>query len=141
MQILPGGLCCSVPIVDACACALEPVHLNTHAPYTLFAILLCVLHTALLYTQAADDMVWGCAVLMGQACIYWDMEHYSKVQTILQQSTDFCSEHEAWKLNCAHTFFMQGGNFPPPASPAAALSRVRSWWSLDACLQNLPEPS
>lgn len=46
---------------------------------------------------------------MGQACIYWDMEHYSKVQTILQQSTDFCSEHEAWKLNCAHTFFMQGG--------------------------------
>lgn len=49
------------------------------------------------------------AVLMGQARIYWDMEHYSKVQTILQQSTDFCSEHEAWKLNCAHTFFMQGG--------------------------------
>lgn len=50
-----------------------------------------------------------CAVLMGQACIYWDMEHYSKVQTILQQSTDFCSEHKAWKLNCAHTLFMQGG--------------------------------
>ena len=49
------------------------------------------------------------AVLMGQARIYWDMEHYSKVQAILQQSTDFCSEHEAWKLNSAHTFFMQGG--------------------------------
>ncbi len=46
---------------------------------------------------------------MGQARIYWDMEHYSKVQAILQQSTDFCSEHEAWKLNSAHTFFMQGG--------------------------------
>ena len=49
------------------------------------------------------------AVLMGQARIYWDMEHYSKVQAILQQSIDFCSEHEAWKLNSAHTFFMQGG--------------------------------
>ena len=53
--------------------------------------------------------VLTCAVLMGQARIYWDTEHYSKVQAILQQSTDFCSEHEAWKLNSAHTFFMQGG--------------------------------
>ena len=49
------------------------------------------------------------AVLMGQAQIYWDMEQYSKVQSILQQSADFCSEHEAWKLNSAHAHFMQGG--------------------------------
>lgn len=48
-------------------------------------------------------------VLMGQAQIYWDMEQYSKVQSILQQSADFCSEHEAWKLNSAHAHFMQGG--------------------------------
>ena len=54
------------------------------------------------------SLLWR-AVLMGQARIYWDMEHYSKVQAILQQSTDFCSEHESWKLNSAHTFFMQGG--------------------------------
>ena len=46
---------------------------------------------------------------MGQAQIYWDMEQYSKVQSILQQSADFCSEHEAWKLNSAHAHFMQGG--------------------------------
>ena len=46
---------------------------------------------------------------MGQAQIYWDMEQYSKVQSILQQSADFCSEHEAWKLNTAHAYFMQGG--------------------------------
>ena len=60
--------------------------------------------------------IW-CAVLMGQARIYWDMEHYSKVHAILQQSADFCSEHEAWKLNSAHTLFMQGGwmiNVPMP---------------------------
>ena len=58
---------------------------------------------------------------MGQARIYWDMEHYSKVQAILQQSTDFCSEHEAWKLNSAHTFFMQGGmvGFDLPACVSA----------------------
>ncbi|DBA87125.1 TPA: hypothetical protein ACH3X2_005245 [Trebouxia sp. C0005] len=57
------------------------------------------------YEEALEAYI---PVLMGQARIYWDMEHYSKVQAILQQSTDFCSEHEAWKLNSAHTFFMQG---------------------------------
>ena len=58
-----------------------------------------------LWSQA---LMWH-AVLMGQAQIYWDMEQYSKVQSILQQSADFCSEHEAWKLNSGHAHFMQGG--------------------------------
>lgn len=67
-------------------------------------------HACQAYSVAASGLsLLLCAVLMGQARIYWDMEHYSKVQAILQQSTDFCSEHEAWKLNSAHTFFMQGG--------------------------------
>ncbi|KAL3133916.1 hypothetical protein ABBQ32_008370 [Trebouxia sp. C0010 RCD-2024] len=62
-------------------------------------------HAVIAYEEALEAYI---PVLMGQARIYWNMEHYSRVQTILQQSTDFCSEHEAWKLNCAHTFFMQG---------------------------------
>ncbi len=41
------------------------------------------------------------------ASIYWDMEHYSAVEKIFRQSAEFCSEHEVWKLNVAHTFFMQ----------------------------------
>ena len=56
----------------------------------------------------SQALMWH-AVLMGQAQIYWDMEQYSKVQSILQQSADFCSEHEAWKLNSGHAHFMQGG--------------------------------
>mmetsp|Transcript_60002 Transcript_60002/g.135303 ORF Transcript_60002/g.135303 Transcript_60002/m.135303 type:complete len:647 (-) Transcript_60002:151-2091(-) len=46
-------------------------------------------------------------VLMGQAKIYWDMEHYSMVERIFRQSAEFCSEDESWKLNVAHIFFMQ----------------------------------
>eukprot|EP00927_Polykrikos_kofoidii_P049448 TRINITY_DN4349_c0_g2_i1.p1 TRINITY_DN4349_c0_g2~~TRINITY_DN4349_c0_g2_i1.p1 ORF type:complete len:673 (-),score=150.23 TRINITY_DN4349_c0_g2_i1:73-1854(-) len=46
-------------------------------------------------------------VLMGQAKIYWDMEHYSMVEKIFRQSAEFCSEDESWKLNVAHIFFMQ----------------------------------
>jgi len=46
-------------------------------------------------------------VLMGQAKVYWDMEHYSMVEKIFRQSAEFCSEDESWKLNVAHIFFMQ----------------------------------
>eukprot|EP00929_Paragymnodinium_shiwhaense_P065772 TRINITY_DN3294_c0_g2_i1.p1 TRINITY_DN3294_c0_g2~~TRINITY_DN3294_c0_g2_i1.p1 ORF type:complete len:648 (-),score=171.01 TRINITY_DN3294_c0_g2_i1:180-2123(-) len=46
-------------------------------------------------------------VLMGQAKIYWEMEHYSMVEKIFRQSAEFCSEDESWKLNVAHIFFMQ----------------------------------
>merc|ERR1719156_365538 len=46
-------------------------------------------------------------VLMGQAKIYWDMEHYFMVEKIFRQSAEFCSEDESWKLNVAHIFFMQ----------------------------------
>lgn len=46
-------------------------------------------------------------VLMGQAKIYWDMEHYAMVERIFKRSAEFCSEHDAWKLNVAHVFFMQ----------------------------------
>jgi len=47
-------------------------------------------------------------VLMAQARIYWDREHYEMVETIFKQSNEFCSEHDAWKLNFSHVYFMQG---------------------------------
>lgn len=49
-------------------------------------------------------------VLMGMAKIYWDKENYPMVEKIFRQSAEFCSEHEAWKLNVAHVFFMQFGD-------------------------------
>lgn len=46
-------------------------------------------------------------VLMGQARIYWDMGNYSQVEVLFRQAGEFCSEHDTWKLNVGHMFFMQ----------------------------------
>jgi tetratricopeptide repeat protein 30 len=46
-------------------------------------------------------------VLMAMARIYWDRENYPAVEKLFRQSAEFCSEHEVWKLNVAHVFFMQ----------------------------------
>ncbi|KAF0983617.1 hypothetical protein FDP41_010682 [Naegleria fowleri] len=50
-------------------------------------------------------------VLMAMAKIYWDIENYPKVEQILLQSAEFCSEHDVWKLNMANTYFMQANKF------------------------------
>jgi tetratricopeptide repeat protein 30 len=50
-------------------------------------------------------------VLMAQAKIYWDIENYAMVEKIFKQSAEFCSEHDTWKLNVAHIFFMQETKF------------------------------
>lgn len=46
-----------------------------------------------------------------QAKIYWDMQNYNQVEKIFRQSAEFCSEHDTWKLNVAHVFFMQDQKF------------------------------
>merc|ERR1719263_2557105 len=45
------------------------------------------------------------------ARIYWDRENYPMVERLFRQSAEFCSEHETWKLNVAHVFFMQENRF------------------------------
>jgi len=47
-------------------------------------------------------------VLMAQANIYWERGNYAQVEKIFRQTAEFCSEHESWKLNVAHVFFLQG---------------------------------
>ena len=43
---------------------------------------------------------------MAQARIYWERENYPMVEKLFFQSAEFCSEHEVWKLNVAHVFFI-----------------------------------
>ena len=45
-------------------------------------------------------------VLMFQAKIYWDKENYSVVEKLFRKSAEFCADHETWKLNVAHVFFV-----------------------------------
>ncbi|KAJ9447290.1 Tetratricopeptide repeat protein 30-like protein [Diplonema papillatum] len=60
------------------------------------------------YDEALEAYI---PVLMAQAKIYWDIENYPYVERIFRQSAEFCSEHECWKLNVAHVFFMQETKF------------------------------
>uniref|UniRef100_A0A914VNJ5 Tetratricopeptide repeat protein 30 n=1 Tax=Plectus sambesii TaxID=2011161 RepID=A0A914VNJ5_9BILA len=54
-------------------------------------------------------------VLMGQAKIYWDLTEYGQVEKIFRKSVEFSSEHDMWKLNVAHTLFMQESKFKEAA--------------------------
>eukprot|EP01064_Diplonema_japonicum_P029697 TRINITY_DN4868_c1_g2_i1.p1 TRINITY_DN4868_c1_g2~~TRINITY_DN4868_c1_g2_i1.p1 ORF type:complete len:674 (+),score=152.41 TRINITY_DN4868_c1_g2_i1:54-2075(+) len=60
------------------------------------------------YDEALEAYI---PVLMAQAKIYWNIENYQYVERIFRQSAEFCSEHEVWKLNVAHVFFMQETKF------------------------------
>jgi tetratricopeptide repeat protein 30 len=46
-------------------------------------------------------------ILMAQATIYWDKQNYDVVEKIFRRSIEFCNDQDAWKLNVAHTLFMQ----------------------------------
>lgn len=48
---------------------------------------------------------------MSQAKIYWDKENYAAVEKLFRQSAEFCADHEVWKLNLAHVFFVLGDKY------------------------------
>eukprot|EP01013_Petalomonas_cantuscygni_P008265 TRINITY_DN20981_c0_g1_i1.p1 TRINITY_DN20981_c0_g1~~TRINITY_DN20981_c0_g1_i1.p1 ORF type:complete len:670 (-),score=171.60 TRINITY_DN20981_c0_g1_i1:1921-3930(-) len=50
-------------------------------------------------------------VLMAQAEIYWNVDHYQKVEQIFRQSAEFASDDKTWQLNLGHVFFVQDGKF------------------------------
>jgi tetratricopeptide repeat protein 30 len=54
-------------------------------------------------------------VIMAQAKIYWDTADYPQVERVFRKSVEFCSEHETWRLNVAHTLFMQETKFKEAA--------------------------
>merc|ERR1719409_2522511 len=60
------------------------------------------------YDEALETYI---PVLMAMAKIYWEIKNYAMVEKIFRQSAEFCSEHDVWKLNVAHVFFMQETKF------------------------------
>ena len=46
-------------------------------------------------------------ILMNQAKIFWDLENYQLVELLLLKYADYCADNREWKLNLAHTYFMQ----------------------------------
>lgn len=60
------------------------------------------------YDEAQEEYM---PVLMAQAKIYWDIDNYPFVERLFRQAAEFTSEHEGFKLNVAHSFFMQQDRF------------------------------
>ena len=48
---------------------------------------------------------------MNQAKIFWDRENYVQVEKLFRQSAELCGEADVWRLNVAHTLFMQENKF------------------------------
>ena len=60
------------------------------------------------YDTALDQYI---PVLMMQAKAHWDKGNYAQVEKIFRVSAEYASEHETWKLNVAHVYFMQDNKF------------------------------
>ncbi|KAI6223245.1 Tetratricopeptide repeat protein 30 [Aphelenchoides besseyi] len=76
---------------------------NPFPPET-FANLLLLYCKYEYYDLAADVYL---PVLMGQAKIVWDREDYNQVENLFRRSSEYCASDEVWRLNLAHTLFMQ----------------------------------
>ncbi|KAI6227564.1 Tetratricopeptide repeat protein 30 [Aphelenchoides fujianensis] len=50
-------------------------------------------------------------VLMGQAKILWERADYDQVEGLFRRSAELCAGDEGWRLNLAHTLFMQARRF------------------------------
>ena len=50
-------------------------------------------------------------IVMTQCKIYWDRHNYEQVEKILRMNGEFVSEHDTYKLNVAHTLFMQESKY------------------------------
>ena len=50
-------------------------------------------------------------IVMTQCKIYWDLHNYEQVEKILKMNGEFLSEHDTYKLNVAHTLFMQENKY------------------------------
>ncbi|RYH30050.1 hypothetical protein EON65_06410 [archaeon] len=86
----------------------HPIYLihNFTIPYAFSS--LGIKNSLKLYDEELERYI---PVLMAQARIYWERENYFLVEKLFFQSAEFCSEHEVWKLNVAHVFFMQETKF------------------------------
>jgi tetratricopeptide repeat protein 30 len=65
-----------------------------------------------------------CAVLMSLAQLHWEAGAYGRVQEVLHQSAEFCSDHPAWRLNLAHALVAQEGAAAAGGASAGSQGRL-----------------
>lgn len=54
-----------------------------------------------------DTMKSFIPILMAQAGMFWEKEDYHSIELLFRKSADLCVDVNAWRLNVAHTFFVQ----------------------------------
>lgn len=80
---------------------------------------------------------------MNQAKIYWDKEDFAGVEKLFRKSVEFCSEHHLWRLNVAHTLFMQENKFKEAAGFYEPIikkhyNKVENFWKISLLHANIP---
>ncbi|CAI2311934.1 unnamed protein product [Caenorhabditis sp. 36 PRJEB53466] len=63
-----------------------------------------------------DSLEMYLPVLMTYAKYYWDKKNYQAIEKLFRNSHDYCKEHDTWKLNVAHTIFMQDKKYKEAAA-------------------------
>ncbi len=60
------------------------------------------------FLEALDAFI---RILMAQSNIFWEKENYEKVEKLLESHREFAGDHEIWRLNLAHTLFMESDKY------------------------------
>jgi hypothetical protein len=63
-----------------------------------------------LFHEIRHELDFFLAVLMSQARLYWEREEFETVEEVLGKFADLCGEEEEWKINMAHSLFVQQGS-------------------------------
>ncbi len=58
-------------------------------------------------TTYDDTMNSFIPILMAQASMFWEKEDYPTIEQLFRKSADLCVDVKEWRLNVAHTFFVQ----------------------------------
>jgi len=65
------------------------------------------------YEEGQDQYL---PVLMAQAKIYWDKSDFDTVEQLFRKTVEFMSDQDSWRINVAHTMFVQGQKFSEAAN-------------------------
>lgn len=65
------------------------------------------------YEDGQDEYL---PVLMAQAKIYWEKSDFSMVEQLFRKTVEFMSDQDSWRINVAHTMFIQGQKYSEAAN-------------------------
>ena len=65
------------------------------------------------YEQTLEQYI---PILMQQAKLKWDQKDFAGVEQLFRRSVDWCKDNDTWRMNVAHTLFMQEDKYQDAVS-------------------------